>query len=48
MAEAEPVWVKGNQEPATVIDGLAKYEVPEPSIVTDWDIRRFNTLSPYV
>ena len=35
MVDAEPVWVNGNQEPATVIDGLEKYEVPEPSTVTD-------------
>ena len=33
MAEAEPVWVKGNHEPATEIDGLAKYVLPEPSTV---------------
>ena len=31
--KAEPDWVSGNHEPATVTEGLAKYEVPEPSTV---------------
>jgi len=45
--EAEPLWVSGNQDPATVTEGLAKYEVPAPSTVMVWETKAFNTDSPW-
>ncbi len=46
IVEAEPVWVSGNQDPATVTEGLAKYEVPAPSTVMVWEIKALRVDSP--
>ena len=46
MVDAEPDWVSGNHEPATVTEGLAKYEVPAPSTVMVWETKVLRVDSP--
>ena len=46
IVEAEPVWVNGNHDPATVTEGLAKYEVPAPSTVMVWETNALRVDSP--